>query len=150
MRKIYTLTATVAIILITVTICFLMLNSTKATELQKELDSWVGYKKLQEWTHIYETVFNKIVPDKLSIIILFDGKDKEDILMLVNHAKWEMPVLWDRNGAMNRHRKFPLQARMRCMLMDNENRVIAVGNPVYTRAVYDLYLKLLINKIEAI
>ena len=104
--------------------------------------------KLWDWNDMYEKVFNIIVPDKLSIIILFDGREKEDILMYVKHANWEMPVLWDRNGVMNKQRKFPKQIRMRCMLLDSDNKVLVVGNPLYSSPVYNLYLKLLTNKTE--
>ena len=187
MRKFYQWIVLSVVLLTAATICFLILNSIRANEIQKEVHSWVGYRfhfpaevqlisgdgssllkpykiliytdnmgctscslKLQEWSHIHETVYNKIVPDELTIIILFDGSDKEHIQMLTRNARWEMPVLWDSNGVMNRHRKFPKKDGMRCMLLDKENKVMAVGNPVYSKAVHDLYLKLLINKIEAI
>ena len=104
--------------------------------------------KLWDWNDMYEKVFNIIVPDKLSIIILFDGREKEDILMHVRHVNWEMPVLWDQNGVINQQRKFPKQIRMRCMLLDSDNKVLVVGNPLYSHSIYDLYLKLLTKKIE--
>ena len=103
------------------------------------------YLKLQAWSNVYETELDKIVPDKLAIVILFDGARKEDILIHVQSAHWEMPVLWDRDGVINKQHKFPKRPGMRCMLLDNNNNVMLVGNPVSSRGVYELYLKFLLT-----
>ena len=102
--------------------------------------------KLQEWSDMYETGFNTEIQDDLSVIILFEGSKKEDILMYVESANWEMPVLWDRDGAISRRRQFSKQVRMRCMLLDKDNKVALMGNPFYSHSVYDLYLKFFLNQ----
>jgi len=99
--------------------------------------------KLREWSDMYETIFNKMMPDKLTIVILFDGRSTEYMLMLLKSAQWEMPVFWDRDGVLNSRRPFPKQAKKRCMLLDEENKVELVGNPVYSRSVYELYIETL-------
>ena len=99
--------------------------------------------KLREWSDMYETAFNQIMPDKISIVILFDGKDAEDMLMIIKIAQWEMPVFWDRDKVISSSRPFPKQPRKRCMLLDEENKVAIVGNPVYSRSVYELYIETL-------
>ena len=101
--------------------------------------------KLREWSDMYETLFNRIVPGKLSVVILFDGREAEDMLALVRNAHWEMPVLWDRDGEINSRRPFPKQVGMRCMLLDEEDRVLLVGNPFYSSSVSDLYLQTLVH-----
>ena len=97
--------------------------------------------KLREWSDMYETAFNQIMPDKISIVILFDGRDEEDMLMIIKSAQWEMPVFWDRDKVISSSRPFPKQARKRCMLLDEENKVMLVGNPVYSLGVYNLYIE---------
>ena len=183
MNTIYKWTIIGTALLITAAVCFWILRSTRITEFQKEVHSWMGYKfnfptedvqlihgdgsllnrpykflmyiddmgctscnlRLREWADKYETIFNKVAPDALSIVILFDGKKKEDILLLVKSAQWGMPVLWDRNGTVNKQRKFPRQTRMRRMLLDSDNRVIAIGDPLHSIRAYNLYLETILK-----
>ena len=181
-NKIHKQIVLVSVLLVTAVVCFFILKDTHNTALQKEIQSWVGYRfnfpedvqliygedsllsrpykiliyiddagctgcdlRLRDWFNMYETGFNKVVPDQLSIIILFDGKEKDDILALVRGTKWSMPIFWDSDGAMNRERKFPKNTGMRCMLLDGDNRVLLVGNPVSSPDIYDLYLKILLT-----
>ena len=172
-----------SLFLATAVICFLILRSTFAPSLQKELHSWIGYQisfpesvqlisgdrsllhkpykimmyiddmgctscnlHLEELSDLYETLFNQAFPDNLSFVLLFDGREKEQIMLPVRNANWEMPVLWDKDGVISKRRPFPKHYKMRCMLLDAANRVVLVGNPFYYRNVCDLYLKFLLNQ----
>jgi hypothetical protein len=41
---------------------------------------------------------------------------------------------------------FPQEREYQCFLLDKQNRVVMVGNPVYNHAIWELYKKIINEK----
>lgn len=59
------------------------------------------------------------------------------------------PVCFDREDAFNRVNRFPSEMALQTFLLDKDNRVVAIGNPVHNPQVKELYLNIIGGKRSA-
>ena len=53
--------------------------------------------------------------------------------------RFDYPVFMDTNGAINQLNRFPKQMEYQCFLLDKDNKVVMVGNPVLNMNIWELY-----------
>lgn len=53
------------------------------------------------------------------------------------------PVCMDVNDSMNKLNHFPPDNMFQTFLLDKDNKVIAIGNPVYNSKVKELYMNII-------
>ena len=59
-------------------------------------------------------------------------------------SQWQdFAVYIDKNNKFNKLNKFPSNMNFQTFLLDRNNRVIAIGNPIYNPKVKELYLKII-------
>jgi lipocalin len=51
------------------------------------------------------------------------------------------PVFFDTANNINKLNKFNPNAKYQCFLLDKNNKVVFVGNPTYSYAIWQLYKK---------
>ena len=56
---------------------------------------------------------------------------------------FDEPVCIDEKDSLNLLNRFPQRMDFQTFLLNEDNQVVAVGNPVYNSKVRDLYLKIL-------
>ena len=100
------------------------------------LDRW---KKLISYT---DSVSNHSV----AFLFYFHSNDFEDLNYILRRDRFSIPVCFDKNDELNRLNKFPSTSNFQTFLLNTDNRVIAMGNPVNLPKVKDLYLKIIEGK----
>lgn len=99
---------------------------------------------LPEWTKFIwdlDSISNRTIP----CLFIFNPKndDKKRMADLLRRTGFSYPVCVDERDSFNLLNKFPKDERFRTFLLNNENRVIAIGNPIHNPKVKELYLNII-------
>ena len=74
-------------------------------------------------------------------IFVFQSKDDRELRYILKCDNFDRPVCIDRNNRFNSSNRFPQDITFQTFLLDKDNKVKVIGNPVHNLAVRDLYLK---------
>ena len=88
-----------------------------------------------------DSLTNGAVP----VLFFFYPKDLREISFLLRRDSIHIPVCIDKQNRMNRINHFPSHQMYQCFLVDKENKVICIGNPVHNRKIRDIYLSTISN-----
>jgi len=94
--------------------------------------------KLFEWKQLIEGI-ESLFPDKVGFLLFFQPKNKYDMIELFVQNLFDYPVFMDVNNIINRLNHFPQASQYQCFLLDKNNKVLIVGNPVLNRKIWELY-----------
>lgn len=111
-------------------------DSTGCTSCKLQLHKW---KELIEYT-------DSVTQNKVPFLFFFHSKDYSDIRYLLKRNAFDYPVCIDLEDQLNKQNKFPENMAFQTFLLDKNNKVAVLGNPVHNTAVRDLYLKQITGK----
>jgi len=106
-------------------------DSVGCTSCKLQLPKW---KKLI--AHI-DSATNSNIP----FIFVFQSKDDRELWYILKRDNFDRPVCIDRNNRFDELNQFPQDITFQTFLLDKDNKVKVIGNPVHNLAVRDLYLK---------
>lgn len=86
-----------------------------------------------------DSLTNKNVP----FLFYFHPKDVKELRFLTRREGFTYPVCFDETGDFNRLNHFPSESMLQTFLLDKENKVIAMGNPILNPKVKELYMNLI-------
>ena len=101
--------------------------------------------KLGEWQRFMEEV-DAVSPTHIPFIFYLYPKNVKDLLIEFRREAFDYPVCLDEKDEFNRLNKLAESKALRTFLLDKENRIIAIGNPIENPNVKKFYLKLLSGK----
>ncbi|WP_106830274.1 DUF1573 domain-containing protein [Parabacteroides pacaensis] len=107
-------------------------DSIGCTSCKLQLPRW------KEFIKYADSVTNSSIP----LLVFFHPKDIKEIHYILRRDKFEYPVCIDNEDLLNQKNHFPAQAAFQTFLLDNENKVVAIGNPIHNINVKELYLNL--------
>ncbi|MDR2146986.1 MAG: hypothetical protein LBE91_11055 [Tannerella sp.] len=100
--------------------------------------------KLPEWRKLIlesDTLFE----NKPDFLFFFqpriNGLTDLEVLLMGNGFNY--PVFVDMKNEIMHLNNFPKEPEYQCFLLDKENKVVMVGNPVYNPAIWELYKKII-------
>ena len=96
----------------------------------------------KEWVHEVDSLTDGQVP----FLFYFHPKDMKELRYLTRRDGFSYPVCFDEKDELNRLNRFPTEMTFQTFLLDRDNRVVAIGNPVHNPKVKDLYLSLMTGK----
>ena len=106
-------------------------DSVGCTSCKLQLDRWK--KVIKEMTE--ET--GKDIP----FLFYFHPKDMKELRYLTRRDSFSYPVCFDEKDELNVLNRFPSDMTFQTFLLDKDNKVVSVGNPVHNPKVKELYLK---------
>jgi hypothetical protein len=77
---------------------------------------------------------------QLGILIFFQPKSKKEMKFLLKEAKFDYPVFIDMNNVVNKLNHFPNQEIYQSFLLDRDNKVLKIGNPILNIGIKRLYV----------
>lgn len=104
--------------------------------------------QLYRWKELVKEV-DSLRNGNVSFLFYFHPKDMKELRNLTRRDAFTYPVSFDEKDDFNRLNHFPSEMMFQTFLLDKENRVIALGNPVQNPKVKDLYLNLIKGKGES-
>ena len=101
--------------------------------------------KLAEWQRFMDEVDAASSTHTPFIFYLYP-KDTKDLLIEFRREAFDYPVCLDEKDEFNRLNKLAESKALRTFLLDKENKIVAIGNPIENPNVKKFYLKLLTGK----
>lgn len=96
--------------------------------------------KLPEWKKLI-THIDSLTDSNIPFLFFFQSKDNTELRFILIQDNFNKPVCIDQNDLMNKENKFPKEQAFQTFLLDKDNKVKVIGNPIQNLAVKDLYLK---------
>ena len=93
---------------------------------------------LKEWSE-YISQIDTLAPGKVKFLFFFFPKNGLEIYQTLRVHRFAYPICIDDNDILNRLNKFPSDERFQTFLLDENNRVLAIGNPIHNPKVKELY-----------
>ena len=84
-----------------------------------------------------DSVCNKDIP----FLFFFQPKDNQELRRILKIDNFSLPVCIDTEDRFNKLNHFPSDMMFQTFLLDKDNKVVVIGNPIHNLAVRDLYLK---------
>ena len=99
----------------------------------------------KEWVHEVDSLTDGQFP----FLFYFHPKDMKELRYLTRRDGFSYPVCYDEKDELNRLNRFPSDMTFQTFLLDRNNRVVAMGNPIHNPKVKELYLDLITGKQSA-
>ena len=96
--------------------------------------------QLLKWKELIAHV-DSATNGNIPFIFIFQSKDDRELRYILKCDNFDRPVCIDRNNRFNSSNRFPQDITFQTFLLDKDNKVKVIGNPVHNLAVRDLYLK---------
>lgn len=101
--------------------------------------------QLPKWKELIATV-DSLLPGQVSFCFFLYPKDVKEMRYILRRDAFRHPVCIDTENVLGRLNNFPGEDTFQTFLLDADNRVAAIGNPVHNLKVRDLYLSLMTGR----
>lgn len=96
--------------------------------------------KWKEFIHEIDSIEGE---GRVSFLFFFNSKDYKEISYFLKRDEFNIPVCFDKNDSLNKLNHFPTDMMFQTFLLDSNNRVKIVGNPILNTQIKKLYLEML-------
>lgn len=82
-------------------------------------------------------------PEKIDLLLVIDTTPEKvaRINRMIAHTGFPHPVWFDENGSLDRENAFPKESAFHFFLLDKNNRVLSVGNPLSNSRIWENYIR---------
>ena len=95
--------------------------------------------QLYRWKELIAE-FDSVTLGKVPFLFYFHPKDMKELRYLTRRDAFTYPVCFDEKDEFNRLNRFPSDMTFQTFLLNRDNKVIAIGNPVLNPQIKELYL----------
>jgi NAD(P)H-flavin reductase len=96
--------------------------------------------QLSKWKELIAHT-DSITDGRVPFLFFVHPKDKREMYYLLEMDRFGRPVCIDTEDELNFLNRFPSDMTFQTFLLDKENKVSVIGNPIYNTSVKELYLK---------
>jgi len=96
--------------------------------------------QLPKWQKLIAHI-DSATNSNIPFIFVFQSKDDRELRYILKRDNFDRPICIDRNNRFDELNQFPQDITFQTFLLDKDNKVKVIGNPVHNLAVRDLYLK---------
>ena len=100
--------------------------------------------KLMSWSDLVNE-FKSIDGVDVNFLMILNTEVRDDIISGLKQNFFRHPVSFDSKGIFHYKNSLPSEHEYHTLLLDRDNRVIAVGNPVENPKIMDIYRQVLIE-----
>lgn len=101
--------------------------------------------QLPRWKEMIEE-FDSIYPNKITCLMVFYSKNKKQLIRILKREGFNSFVYIDDADTLNQINKFIDEEGFHTFLLDKDNRIIAIGNPILNPNVKALYERIIENE----
>lgn len=109
------------------------IDSIGCTSCKLNLNEW------KEYISYMDSITNHTVP----CLFFIHAKQKREIKIALKENSFEYPICFDVENKFYQHNKFPMMPVLQTFLLDKDNRIVGMGNPVKNPRVRELYLNII-------
>ena len=104
--------------------------------------------QLPRWKQLIEEV-DSLTGGSVPFLFYFHPKDLKELRYYTRRDDFTYPVCFDEKDELNQLNQFPSDMTFQTFLLDRDNKVVAMGNPVLNPKVKELYLGLVTGSRSA-
>ena len=103
--------------------------------------------KLFEWENLIAES-DSLFHGKLNFLFFFQPKNSNsrDLEFIIHKNRFDYPVFFDVNNKLDRLNHFPKDVSFQCFLLDKNNKVLMIGNPILNSKIWKLYKEQITGK----
>ena len=101
--------------------------------------------QLNRWKELVVEV-DSLTDGAVPFLFYFQTKDLKELRYLTRREGFTYPVCFDEKDELDGLNRFPDEMMFQTFLLDKDNKVVAIGNPVLSPKVKELYLKVMTGK----
>jgi hypothetical protein len=94
--------------------------------------------QLMEWNYLINEI-NSIHRNNLSFLFFLYPKNITELKLILHRNNFQYPVFIDTKDEINCLNKFAKQSKYQCFLLDRDNKVLVIGNPLQSNKIWELY-----------
>jgi hypothetical protein len=98
--------------------------------------------KLPEWKQLIAES-DSLFQGQIGFLLFFQPKNKKEINFLLKGNNFRYPVFIDMSMNIDHLNHFPKQQLYQCFLLDKDNQVMMIGNPVFSPKIWELYKEMI-------
>ncbi|WP_195425093.1 DUF1573 domain-containing protein [Bacteroides cellulosilyticus] len=103
--------------------------------------------QLKKWLAFITELRDK-VGDKVKMHFILFPKDPKEMVALLRQDKFDYPVCIDVNDSFNKLNHLSSIMMFQTFLLNEDNEVIAIGNPIYNPKVKELYVGIINGEVD--
>jgi len=103
--------------------------------------------QLPAWKNLIDDV-SQFFGDKVAFLTIMHPRRIVEAKYAILGDEYPYPVCIDVNDEFNRLNHFPSDDRFHCFLLDENNRVVLIGNPVQNPKIKDLYIRTICERLN--
>lgn len=103
--------------------------------------------QLHRWKELIAEV-DSLTDGNVPFLFYFHPKDIKELRYYTRRDGFTHPVCFDGQDELNRLNHFPTDMTFQTFLLDKDNKVVAMGNPVLNPNIKDLYLEVIMGKAK--
>ena len=96
--------------------------------------------QLDRWKKVIKEMTEETGQD-IPFLFFFHPKDMKELRYLTRRDAFTYPVCFDENDELNALNCFPSDMTFQTFLLNKDNKVVSIGNPVHNPKVKELYMK---------
>ena len=101
--------------------------------------------QLNRWKELVAEV-DSLTDGAVPFLFYFQTKDLKELRYLTRREGFTYPVCFDEKDELDGLNRFPDEMMFQTFLLDKDNKVVAIGNPVHNPKVKEFYLKVMTGK----
>ncbi len=105
--------------------------------------------QLLKWKEMMEEL-DSIYPNRVGCLMIFYPKEKKKIIKHLRSNQFDYFVYIDENDTINKMNGFLNEENFSTFLLDKNDKIIAIGNPVLKPRVKDLYFHIISGKTDVL
>lgn len=102
--------------------------------------------RLNEWKEYIEDI--KHYNSNVGFVFYYPVKSKKDIIYFLEDEDFSYPVCIDPKDHLNIVETMPHDVRLQTFLLDKDNKIIAIGNPIINSSINDLYVSIIKGELK--
>lgn len=100
--------------------------------------------QLPKWKLLIREL-DSITNGNVEVLFFMHPKDRKEIDFILKRDNFNYPVCIDELDSLNKLNRFPADMRFQTFLLDKNNKVLAIGNPVHNPKVKELFMKIILG-----
>ena len=101
--------------------------------------------QLPKWKRMIAEV-DSLTGGSVPFLFYFHPKDSKELRFYLRRDNFTYPVCFEEDDYINRLNRFPSDMTSQTLLLNKENKVVAIGSPVLNPKIKDLYLEIITGK----
>lgn len=103
---------------------------------------------LSEWANYINNI-DSIYPNKVQFLFFFFPKNGRDIYLTLRVERFIYPICIDTLDILNKINHFPSDMQYQTFLLDKNNKVMAIGNPIQNPRIKELYWNIISGRQDS-